>query len=215
MSMTANTRGNDKMLKLAGILMFGVFGYAGGYYLSTNQESALVVDETVSAVGEVPQRSTTSTTTLPGKRVNAFEMQNPLLPGIDGQKHSLEEWRGRVIMLNFWATWCPACQYEIPDFIRFQKDYADRDLQIVGIGIDEMRKLKNFDRTMEVNYPILASAPEKSESLLQEWGNREQMLPYTVIIDRDGRITYIHRGQFNQDAFDEFVLPLLVKEADS
>ena len=60
------------------------------------------------------------------------------LNDLTGKSHSLEDWKGKVIMLNFWATWCPPCQYEVPHFIRYQKEYADQDLKIIGIAIDEL-----------------------------------------------------------------------------
>lgn len=203
------------MMKIVALLLMVAAGYAGGYFYSSargGEEPAVLV--TAGADGAAG-KTVTSTTTLPGQRVNAFANPNPTLPGIDDKSHSLEEWQGKVIMLNFWATWCPPCQYEIPDFIRFQQEYGASGLQIVGIGIDEMRKLKNFARTEQMNYPVLASDPEKSGTMLSEWGNGEQLLPYTVVIDRDGRITYIQRGEFNQAAFDEFVVPLLTKQASN
>ncbi len=151
----------------------------------------------------------TSTTTLPSQTSSAWELPPFSLTGLDGEVHSLNDWKGKVIMLNFWATWCPPCQYEIPEFIRYQQQYGDKGLQIIGIGIDQARKLKNFVRTMEINYPVLVADEVASGKIMQDWGNSEQILPYTVIIDQDGRIHYIHRGEFSDNEFAEFVQPLL------
>lgn len=209
MSEAVQQPGSGMWMKGLGIALIAAAGFAGGNYFASGKVTGEAVASAEGQPAKPVNKTVTSTTTLPGNRINAFGAANPPLPGIDGEEHSLDEWKGKVIMLNFWATWCPPCQYEIPDFIRFQREHGAEGLQIVGIGIDEQRKLKNFSRTMEMNYPVLASAPEKSGELLNEWGNTEQILPYTVIIDRDGRIAYIQRGEFTEAAFNEFVKPLL------
>ncbi|WP_428623482.1 TlpA family protein disulfide reductase [Sedimenticola sp.] len=151
----------------------------------------------------------TATTTLPAKTRNAWSLPPFSLQGLDGKQHSLSEWKGQVIMLNFWASWCAPCQYEIRDFVRYQEQYATKGLQIIGLGIDEERKLQNASRSLSVNYPVLIADPANSDALLTEWGNPQRIVPYTVIIDRNGEITYIHRGQLDQETFNEFVLPLI------
>ncbi len=140
---------------------------------------------------------------------NAWELPPLILKDLDGKQHNLYDWHGRVIMLNFWATWCGPCQVEIPDFIEYQKQYADQGLQIIGIGLDEVRKLRNFVRTVGINYPILQADPELQYSLLNQWGNPFGVLPFTVIIAKDGQLVYMQQGIFNKQAFDKFVKPLL------
>jgi peroxiredoxin len=151
----------------------------------------------------------TSSITLSEGVTNAWDIPAFRLQGLDGETHRLDEWKGKVIMLNFWATWCAPCRYEIGDFVKYQEQYGPRGLQIVGIGLDEERKLKNVARTLGIDYPVLVADSAKNPGLLPQWGNPTQMVPYTVVIDRDGRLKYIHRGQMHEDAFDEFVLPLL------
>ena len=151
----------------------------------------------------------TATTALPERTNNAWEMAPFHLEDLDGVKHSLEDWKGKVIMMNFWASWCSPCQYEIPEFVHYQKTYADRNLQLVGIGVDEKRKLANVARSLGINYPVLVLNPMDSRQLMRKWGNDTGIIPYTVVIARDGRIKYIHRGQMDQEAFDTNVLPLL------
>lgn len=142
---------------------------------------------------------------------NAWTREGFVLPGLDGVEHTLAEWKGKVIMLNFWATWCAPCQAEIADFVAFQDKYGAAGLQIVGVGLDEERKLRNVRRTLEINYPILVADPERNALLMKKWGNAGGIVPYTVVIDRDGGIVYTHRGPLYRDAFDEQVLPLLGK----
>ena len=156
-----------------------------------------------------PAPAKTATTALPERTNNAWEMAPFHLEDLNGVKHSLEDWRGKVIMVNFWASWCSPCQYEIPEFVHYQKTYADRNLQLVGIGVDEKRKLANVARSLGINYPVLVLNPMDSRQLMRKWGNETGIIPYTVVIARDGRIKYIHRGQMDQEAFDTYVLPLL------
>ena len=140
---------------------------------------------------------------------NAWELPPIILKDLDGQEHNLYDWHGQVIMLNFWATWCGPCQIEIPDFIDYQARYADQGLQIIGIGLDEPRKLRNFVRTIGINYPILQADPELQYSLLKQWGNPFGVLPFTVIIAKDGHLVFMQQGIFNQEAFNTIVKPLL------
>jgi len=134
-----------------------------------------------------------------------------MLTDLDGHPHRLSDYRGRRLLLNFWASWCAPCQYEIPEFVKYQSEYGKRGLQIVGIGIDEERKLRNVARSLGINYPVLIIDPGDPEQtgILSQWGNDKQYIPYSVVIRKDGRITYIHRGVLDEEAFKEYVRPLI------
>ncbi len=155
--------------------------------------------------------STTLTTALPTKSASAWDQPRFTLKGLDGNMHSLDEWKGKVILMNFWASWCGPCQYEIPEFVKYQKQYADRGLQIIGIGIDGENRLRNVARSLEINYPVLIINPgdPAQTEILQQWGNDKQFIPYTVVIAKDGRISYIHRGKLDDEVFREYVAPLM------
>ncbi len=153
----------------------------------------------------------TTTITLPQRTNNAWEMPVFELKGLDGKRHRLADWKGKVIMLNFWASWCAPCQYEIPDFVEYQHRYGDKGLQVIGLGLDEERKLRNVARTLGINYPVLIAdlANPDHAALLPQWGNSEQIVPYTVVISQTGRMVYIHRGRMGDEEFDLYVKPLL------
>ena len=143
---------------------------------------------------------------------NAWELPPLILNDLNGQKHNLYEWHGKVIMLNFWATWCGPCLVEVPDFINFQARHGEQGLQIIGVGLDEKRKLRNFVRTTGINYPILQADPELQYSLLKQWGNSFGILPFTVVIAQDGHLVFMQQGILTQETFNTIVKPLLKQE---
>ena len=142
---------------------------------------------------------------------NAWELPPLILNDLNDQQQNLYQWHGQIIMLNFWATWCGPCQIEIPDFIDLQVQYADQGLQIIGVGLDEPGKLRNYVRTVGINYPILQADPERQYNLLKQWGNPFGVLPFTVIIGKDGHLVFMQQGIFNKETFATIVKPLLTK----
>jgi thiol-disulfide isomerase/thioredoxin len=144
-----------------------------------------------------------------GAAPNAWQMPALVLPDLQGRERRLADWTGRVILLNFWATWCPPCRYDIPDLIAYQARYGERGLQVIGIGLDEERKLRNFARSLDMNYPVLIADPRRDRHLLGDWGNRSGSLPYSLVIDRDGGIAYRRAGMFGDEELETYVFPLL------
>ncbi|HTY99861.1 MAG TPA: TlpA disulfide reductase family protein [Rhodocyclaceae bacterium] len=142
-------------------------------------------------------------------RQPAAGKQTISLPGIDGVARRLSDWRGQVIVLNFWAAWCEPCLKEIPDLVSLQEEYGGRGLQVVGVGVDELPKLRNVVRSLEVGYPVLVIDPDAGSRLLGQWGDPRGVIPFTVVIDRDGRVAYRHRGPIARADLVERVAPLL------
>ncbi len=130
------------------------------------------------------------------------------LAGLDGRQHELGEWRDKVVLLNFWASWCSPCQSEIRDLVTFQTRYGAEGLQIVGIGMDDEAKLRNVQRSLGINYPVLLSK-SSGGALMSRYGNREGVVPYSVLISRTGEVVYTHAGTIDRETFAEQVLPLL------
>jgi peroxiredoxin len=131
-----------------------------------------------------------------------------LLAGVDGNRHSIDEWDGKVILLNFWATWCPPCRREIPSFVDLQRKYRERGLVVIGIGIDRPDKVRRFVEEYGVDYVNLVGGEDATEVSIQ-YGNRTAALPYSVIIDRAGRIVYTHVGELRRSLAVAKIEPLL------
>ena len=130
------------------------------------------------------------------------------LPNADGVEQRFEQWRGKVVVVNFWATWCAPCREEMPEFIRAQKDLGPKGLQIVGIAVDQADKVRQFASEIGLNYPTLVGgfgAMELSKTL----GNTVQALPFTVIVDRKGAIVHTQLGVLKPDKLDAIVRQLL------
>ncbi|HET9831591.1 MAG TPA: TlpA disulfide reductase family protein [Vicinamibacterales bacterium] len=126
---------------------------------------------------------------------------------ITGKKVSLSDFKGKVILLDFWATWCVPCKQEIPGFIELQKKYGGRGLQIVGISVDDSLNLaKQYATQMQMNYPILLA--EGKEDILKAY-DPIPSIPVSIIIDRGGRIVSRHLGIASMDVFEQEIVPLL------
>ena len=127
---------------------------------------------------------------------------------VKGATQSLERWRGQVLVVNYWATWCAPCREEIPGFVRLQERYGSRGLQFVGIAIDQPDKVAEFASEFRINYPLLLGGLETIE-LLRQAGNRAGVLPYTLVIDRKGNLVSREPGGLKEARLESIIQPLL------
>jgi thiol-disulfide isomerase/thioredoxin len=126
---------------------------------------------------------------------------------ISGKKVSLSAFKGKVIILDFWATWCVPCKAEIPGFIELQKKYGDKGLQIIGLSVDDsMTMAKKYADEMKMNYPVLLA--EGKEDILRAY-DPINSIPVSVVIDRQGRIVGRHLGIAAMDVFEQEISALL------
>lgn len=130
------------------------------------------------------------------------------LPDLDNKPQRLNQWRGKVVVVNFWATWCAPCLEEIPMFIKMQQKHAPHGLQFVGISIDQADKTAEFARKFSINYPSLIGTFDTVE-VSRLAGNKQRVLPYTVILDRKGRLIETGVGVLSQEKLEALIGPLL------
>jgi thiol-disulfide isomerase/thioredoxin len=109
------------------------------------------------------------------------------LPDEHGKKMTFRQWRGKVLVINFWATWCPPCKAEIPDFSRLHETWRPEGVQFVGIALDNRANVRAFVDKVKVSYPQLIG-DDRVLARLGDLGNATQGLPFTLIIDRQGNI---------------------------
>lgn len=126
---------------------------------------------------------------------------------LDGAARTLEQYRGRVLAINYWATWCAPCREEIPLFVRLQQEYGARGLQFVGIAIDQPDPVRRFATEYRINYPLLIGGIDAVE-LSRQAGNRAGVLPYTLVLDRRGNIAASLVGGITETRMREQLNPL-------
>ena len=120
----------------------------------------------------------------------------------------MEQWRGKVIVANFWATWCPPCRKEIPDFAAVSQSLAGEPVQFIGLSIDSADKVRAFKDEFKVPYPLLIAGPEVL-TLAAGFGNEARALPFTLIIDRDGTVRHIKLGTLKREELEGKIRALL------
>ena len=132
---------------------------------------------------------------------------NFTLKDMNGKDVTLSAYKGKVILLDFWATWCIPCKEEIPWFVAFQTKYARQGLQVLGVSVDDpVDKLKPYAASLKMNYPVLQGLghDDVQDAYGPLWG-----IPVTVLISRDGKICAKHTGISTQEAFEKEIKSLL------
>ena len=131
------------------------------------------------------------------------------LKDVNGRTVRLSDYQGKVVLINFWATWCPPCRAEMPDLVRLQREHGKEGLQIIGVTYppEQKARVRRFARSLKVNYPIVLGTREFKARF-----SSEETLPLTVVINRDGKVSDIISGILLREEFDEKIKPLLIKE---
>lgn len=130
------------------------------------------------------------------------------LPDLYGNQHNISEWRGKILIINFWATWCPPCRKEIPEFIALQEHYSAKGVQFVGIALEEQKPVAEYTASAHINYPILIGGDD-GVTLAHQLGNSIDAIPYTIVVNQQGQIIHRQPGEFSRERILEIINPLL------
>ncbi len=130
------------------------------------------------------------------------------LDDLGGRSHHLDEWNGQVVLVNFWATWCPPCQDEMPLLDRLHARYEDEGFAVVGIAIDRRDRVEQFVEAHGIGFPVLLGDAEAARSSA-DFGNAFGALPFSAVIDREGIIRFTWMGQLQEAEAVAAIEPLL------
>ena len=131
------------------------------------------------------------------------------LPDREGRTRQLSEWDGKLVLVNFWASWCGPCREEMPLLDRARAKHAARGFEVIGIAAEEAEPALAFLRENDVSYPILINAPGDAIDVSLRFGNTRSVLPYNVLIGRDGRIVASRIGNFSETGLESWLAPHL------
>jgi len=120
------------------------------------------------------------------------------LPDLLNHPQSLAQWKGKILLVNFWATWCAPCIHEIPDLSALQIQSKDGKLQIIGIGIDSASNIQEFSEKLKISYPLYFAGADGT-ALLRDLGDEGGALPFSVLIGSDGQLRKTYLGRLNMD----------------
>ncbi len=118
------------------------------------------------------------------------------MPDPAGKQHKMSEWQGKVLLVNFWATWCPPCVAEMPELEALQAERGIKGLQIVGIGIDSRSNIREFAEKHKITYPLLIGGLQGTD-VSRSFGNEAGGLPFTVLIGADGVVKQAYMGRLD------------------
>jgi cytochrome c biogenesis protein CcmG/thiol:disulfide interchange protein DsbE len=175
-----------------------------GMFLTVAAVAMYVIERTR---GPVPGANPgTAATSGPAPAIRGVAAPEFELADLDGGKLRNSDLKNKVLLVNFWATWCAPCEIEIPWFIDFQKKYQDDGLEVIGISLDEEgpEKVKKYVAEHKVNYKIVMGDEKTAEAFGGVIG-----LPTSFVVDREGKFYSMHRGLVGKDVVEEELLELL------
>lgn len=139
----------------------------------------------------------TAGTSISSRRVVPEQLPDVSLPDLDGVSHSLRDFTGRPLVLNFWATWCEPCRREIPLLKSIRRENSRNDLEIVGIALDHLESVRQFVHALGIDYPVLVGEKGGLEAVTAL--GMDTVLPFSVFADSEGRIVTVKVGELHRD----------------
>ncbi|HUI29994.1 MAG TPA: TlpA disulfide reductase family protein [Candidatus Acidoferrales bacterium] len=167
-------------------------------------------------LGESSSSNSASATNLPKQSAtvgtNREIAPDFTLTSIDGKTIKLSDYRGKVVILDFWATWCAPCKAEIPDFIKLSSQYKSHDFQMLGVSLDEggLKEVAPFMKQLGMNYPVVLG----TEEVVSAYGGIRG-IPTTFVIDKNGFVRAVFEGYRDATVFENLVKQLLFESMSS
>jgi peroxiredoxin len=129
-----------------------------------------------------------------------------LLMGLDGKEHRLSEFHGKRVLINFWASWCVPCLAEMPTLQAAQHKFGDQGSIVLGIAMDEPSRIQAFLASHPVDYPVLIGQVGTPSTSLR-FGDIDEVLPYSVLLDEQGRVLAVQRGPLDNEKLVRWLSP--------
>lgn len=143
-----------------------------------------------------------------GKSTQALFAAN--FPDEKGQTQALKQYAGKIVVLNFWATWCEPCRDEMPELSTLHSESKNKNIVVLGVAIDDVNAINEFSKQTKVSYPLFAADMQGME-LASNLGNDKGVLPYTVIIRADGSVAKTYFGRVTKPLLEETLLKISQK----
>lgn len=176
----------------AGVATLATIGWLGYRLIEQNRMP----------VNDIPSALISSQQLSPAQeQAQADAVMGLTLPDLDGRPQAIAQWRDKVLVVNYWASWCAPCVEEIPAFSRLQRQYAAQGVQFVGIGIDNVENMQAFVKATPISYPLLVADPAAS----QMPGLQIKGLPYTLVIGPDGRVQGSRLGRLDESRLNSIL----------
>jgi peroxiredoxin len=184
--------GRTRIGVIVAIVVLGILGY--GYLTDSN--STVLADEQSKKENNKGEQ----------EEPQKFEAPDFTLQNLDGEEVSLSDYKGKIVFINFWATWCGPCRHEVPAFVELQEEFGEDNLVILGISVDrgDLSVVPKFADEYKINYEILYTAPQ-----VEAIYGPISSIPTTYIVDRDGYIRDGMRGFPGKDYFVKVINHLM------